>query len=76
MELIATISKIFENFNISTKIIAASIRHPQHVVKAALHGAHIATVPYKVLEQLVKHPLTDRGIEQFLADWDKAQKDM
>lgn len=73
MELVATISQIFNNFEIPTKIIAASIRHPLHVVDAALNGAHIATVPFKVLEQLVKHPLTDRGIEQFLSDWNKAQ---
>lgn len=74
LELVATISQIFNNFDIPTKIIAASIRHPLHVVEAALNGAHIATVPFKVLEQLVKHPLTDRGIEQFLADWHSVQK--
>jgi transaldolase len=69
MELIATIAEIFNKFQIPAKIIAASIRHPLHVTEAALHGAHIATIPYKVLSQLVKHPLTDSGIEQFLADW-------
>lgn len=69
MELIATISQIFNQFDIRSEIIAASIRHPLHVMDAALNGAHIATIPYKVLEQLVKHPLTDRGIEQFLSDW-------
>src|SRR5699024_9822736 len=74
MELVATISEIFTKFDIPTKIIAASIRHPLHVIDAAVNGAHIATVPFKVLGQLVKHPLTDRGIEQFLSDWNKAQQ--
>lgn len=69
MDLIETIANIFTKFNIDTEIIAASIRHPLHVTEAALHGAHIATIPYKVFGQLVKHPLTDKGIEQFLADW-------
>ncbi|WP_010099473.1 fructose-6-phosphate aldolase [Ornithinibacillus scapharcae] len=74
MQLIATISEIFDRHQIDTQIIAASIRHPLHVTDAALHGAHIATVPYNVLGQLVKHPLTDQGIEKFLADWNKANK--
>lgn len=74
MDLIATIAEIFDRHRIDTEIIAASIRHPMHVVDAALHGAHIATIPYKVLEQLVKHPLTDQGIEKFLADWNKANE--
>lgn len=69
MELISTISQIFNQFDIKSEIIAASIRHPLHVTEAALNGAHIATVPYKIFGQLVKHPLTDSGIEQFLADW-------
>ncbi|UFT98971.1 fructose-6-phosphate aldolase [Radiobacillus kanasensis] len=69
LELIATISEIFDRHGIETEIIAASIRHPLHVTDAALYGAHIATVPFKVLSQLVKHPLTDQGIEKFLADW-------
>lgn len=73
MDLIATISEIFTKFQIPAHIIAASIRHPLHVTEAALNGAHIATIPYKVLEQLVKHPLTDRGIEQFLTDWNKVK---
>lgn len=71
LELISTIAEIFSIHNIETKIIAASIRHPQHVTEAALRGAHIATVPYKVIMQLFKHPLTDIGIEKFLADWKK-----
>ncbi|HLR69829.1 MAG TPA: fructose-6-phosphate aldolase [Pseudogracilibacillus sp.] len=74
MDLIATISEIFTTFDIPAQIIAASIRHPLHVTEAALNGAHIATIPYKVLEQLVKHPLTDKGIEQFLSDWNKVNK--
>lgn len=74
MTLIATIAEIFKKFNIPSQIIAASIRHPLHVTDAALNGAHIATIPYKVLGQLVKHPLTDSGIEQFLTDWKNAQK--
>lgn len=74
MDLIATISEIFTLHQIDTEIIAASIRHPLHVTEAALHGAHIATVPYKVLKQLVHHPLTDKGIAQFNADWEATQK--
>lgn len=74
MELVATISDIFAIHGIESEIIAASIRHPLHVIDAALNGAHIATIPYKVLEQLVKHPLTDQGIEKFLADWNKANQ--
>src|SRR5699024_9704873 len=69
MQLIASIADIFDIHDIKSEIIAASIRHPLHVTDAALNGAHIATIPYKVLEQLVKHPLTDQGIERFLADW-------
>jgi transaldolase len=55
-----------------TEVIAASIRHPMHAVQAALLGSHIATIPYSVLKQMVKHPLTDAGIEKFMADWQKA----
>lgn len=71
MTLVKTIADIFDRHNIETEIIAASIRHPLHVTEAALSGAHIATVPYNVLEQLVKHPLTDQGIEKFLQDWNE-----
>lgn len=70
MELISEIVDIFNNYDIDTEIIAASIRHPIHVTKAARIGCHIATVPFKVLMQLVKHPLTDKGIDQFLKDWE------
>jgi len=73
IELISTIANIFDRHKIETKIIAASIRHPLHVIESALNGAHIATVPFNVLEKLVEHPLTDQGIEQFLADWKSVQ---
>ncbi|RWZ58958.1 fructose-6-phosphate aldolase [Halobacillus fulvus] len=69
VELIAQISEIFDRHAIDTEIIAASVRHPVHVTEAATYGAHIATVPFKVFEQIVKHPLTDQGIEKFLQDW-------
>ncbi len=69
--LVADISELFFVHNIDTEIIAASIRHPQHVFQSALVGAHIATVPYKVLLQMLNHPLTDSGLERFLADWEK-----
>ncbi|MBB5150003.1 fructose-6-phosphate aldolase [Ureibacillus thermosphaericus] len=71
VQLVAQIAEIFDIHQIETEIIAASIRHPQHVVEAALAGADIATVPFKVLKQLFHHPLTDKGIEAFLADWEK-----
>lgn len=69
MDLVGTIAQIFELHNIDTEIIAASIRHPQHVTDAALHGAHIGTMPIGVMKQMFKHPLTDKGIDAFLADW-------
>lgn len=72
-ELISTIAEMFAIHGIETEIIAASIRHPQHIQAAALAGAHISTTPYKVLQQLFKHPLTDKGIEGFLADWAKRE---
>ncbi|WP_071393266.1 fructose-6-phosphate aldolase [Bacillus tuaregi] len=68
-DLISTIAEIFAIHGLETEIIAASIRHPQHVTDAALRGAHIATIPFKVIKQLFNHPLTDKGIEAFLADW-------
>lgn len=70
MDLIADISQIYENYGYETEIIVASIRNPLHVVDTALYGADIATLPMKVLHQMAKHPLTDRGIEQFLKDWE------
>jgi len=69
MNIIKETVEIFKNYNIDTEIIAASIRHPMHVIEAAKLGCHIATIPYKVIMQLTKHPLTDKGIDQFLKDW-------
>ncbi len=69
MQLISQIRQIYDNYGMDTEILVASIRHPQHVVEAALMGAECATIPPKVLWQLVKHPLTDLGIEAFLEDW-------
>lgn len=74
MNLISEIVDIFNNYNIDTEIIAASIRHPMHVTHAARIGCHIATVPYKVIEQMAKHPLTDKGIDQFMKDWETVPK--
>ena len=74
MELINQIMTIYENYDFATEVIVASVRHPLHVVDAALLGAHIATIPFKVIEQLSKHPLTDIGIERFLKDWEKVPK--
>ena len=65
--------QIYNNYNIETEIIVASIRNPVHVLEAATIGADIATIPLKVIEQLVKHPLTDAGIESFLKDWEKVK---
>ncbi|MDQ0857037.1 fructose-6-phosphate aldolase [Bacillus sp. V2I10] len=74
MELISTIAQMFDIHGIESQIIAASIRHPMHVTDAALHGAHIATIPFNVINQLCKHPLTDQGIEKFLADWNNRKQ--
>lgn len=74
MRLIEDILTIFDNYGFNTEVIVASIRHPMHVLEAALMGAHIATVPPKVIRQLVNHPLTDIGIERFLKDWEKVKK--
>lgn len=74
MERIEQIRTIFDNYDFECEIITASVRHPIHVIEAALAGADIATVPYKVLEQCMKHPLTDIGIERFLKDWEKARR--
>ncbi|MBW1645812.1 MAG: fructose-6-phosphate aldolase [Deltaproteobacteria bacterium] len=69
MELVRQIAIIYDNYDYQTKIIVASIRHPQHVLTAAEIGAEVATIPFKVMMQLAKHPLTDIGIEKFMADW-------
>lgn len=70
MELIYDIMEIFDRYQLQTEVIAASVRHPVHVTAAAKAGAHIATVPYKVILQMVKHPLTEAGIKKFLEDWE------
>jgi len=74
MDLIAEIVQIFAQHGIGAEIIAASIRHPIHAKEAALLGADIATIPYKVIAQMINHPLTDAGIKKFLEDWDKVPK--
>jgi transaldolase len=74
MDLIRQVVQMFDNYGFGTEVIVASVRHPLHVVDAALAGAHIATIPYGVIDQLVKHPLTDIGIDKFLADWKKLEK--
>jgi len=74
MDLVSDIVTIFDNYGYQTEIIVASIRNPIHVVDAALAGADIATIPFKVIGQLIKHPLTDIGMEKFLADWKKRKK--
>ncbi|MGI6130656.1 MAG: fructose-6-phosphate aldolase [Bacillota bacterium] len=73
-DVVAETAAIFDMHDIDTQIIAASIRHPLHVTRAALAGADIATVPYAVLLQMVKHPLTDAGVARFIADWEKARR--
>lgn len=74
MELISQIVTIFDNYAFDTEVLAASIRNPLHVVDAALHGADICTIPFKILSQIVKHPLTDIGIERFASDWKKVPR--
>ncbi len=74
MSLINEIMTIFGNYGYTSEVIVASVRSPMHVVQSALLGAHIATIPYKVIAQLARHPLTDLGMEQFLADWEKRRK--
>lgn len=74
MDLISDIVTVYDNYGYQSEIIVASIRSPQHVLESALIGADIATIPLKVINQLAKHPLTDVGIEQFLADWEKRTK--
>ena len=71
MEVVRVTAKIFQLHQISAKIVAASVRHPRHVVESALAGAHIATIPYAVMKKMIGHPLTDVGVERFLADWRK-----
>jgi len=72
MQLIRDIVQIYGNYGFETEVLAASIRHPMHIVDAALAGSDVATIPFKVIQQLVKHPLTDKGIDSFLSDWKKS----
>jgi transaldolase len=75
MDLISRIIQIYDNYDFQTEVLVASIRHPMHVVDAAMMGAHVGTMPLKVLLALLQHPLTDRGLEGFLADWKKLPSD-
>ncbi len=72
MQLISDIVQIYDNYDFDTQVLAASIRHPMHIVDSALARADVATIPFKVIKQLVHHPLTDKGLESFLADWKKS----
>ncbi|ANS74348.1 fructose-6-phosphate aldolase [Paenibacillus yonginensis] len=74
VQLVAKIAELFRVHNLDTQIIAASVRHPDHVTRVALAGAHIATIPFSVIDQLTKHPLTEQGLAKFAADWSKAVK--
>jgi len=74
MDLVREIVTVFENYQLPTEVIVASIRHPRHVIEAALLGAHVATIPFAVLDKLFHHPLTDIGIDKFLKDWGRAVK--
>jgi transaldolase len=76
MDLVADIVQIFGNYEFDCEVLAASLRHPMHVVEAAKMGADIGTMPYSVFTALIKHPLTDVGLQRFLADWEKAKKDI
>jgi transaldolase len=74
MELIRQILTIYRNYDYKTLVLVASVRHPQHVVEAALAGGHICTMPFTIFQQMVKHPLTDSGLKKFLADWEAQNK--
>lgn len=74
MDLVRKIVAIYRNYVLPTEVLVASVHNPNHIVDAALCGAHVATVPYAVLQQLVKHPLTDAGLKKFLSDWEKVPK--
>jgi transaldolase len=76
MQLIAEIVNLYDQYGYETEVLAASIRHPMHVAQAAQLGADVVTMPLKVIEQLLRHPLTDLGLERFLADWDKLQESL
>ncbi|TVY02901.1 fructose-6-phosphate aldolase [Paenibacillus cremeus] len=73
VQLVSKVAEVFRIHNLEAQIIAASVRHPDHVTRVAMAGAHIATIPFSVIEQIAKHPLTDQGIEKFAADWKKSK---
>ena len=75
MQLIEQIVEIYSNYQFKTQVLVASVRHPIHVLQSARIGADVATIPYKVIEQLAQHPLTDKGLKAFLADWEKVPKE-
>jgi transaldolase len=75
MDVIRELVTIVDNFDLEAQVLTASVRHPRHVTEAAMLGSHIATLPFKVLQQMVHHPLTDQGIERFREDWDKARRE-
>jgi transaldolase len=75
MDLVQQIVQIYENYDFETEVLVASVRNPLHVVEAAMMGADIVTMPFKVIEQMAKHPLTDVGLKKFLEDWEKVKKD-
>ena len=74
MDLISQIVQIYSNYNYQTEVLVASIRHPLHLVEAALMGADVCTIPFAVINKLFNHPLTDIGIDKFLSDWEKLDK--
>ena len=74
MAMVATLVEMLQNYDYPAEVLVASVRHPNHFIEAARMGADVATCPFKVIEQLVKHPLTDKGLAAFLADWEKAKK--
>ncbi len=74
MQVIRELAEIIRFFELNSEVLTASVRHPRHVTEAALNGSHIATLPFKVFQQMVHHPLTDKGIVQFKSDWDKARQ--
>src|ERR1700693_2964865 len=73
MDVVRQIVQIYNNYGYKTQVLAASLRHPLHVVEAAMAGAHVATIPFKVLDLMIKHPLTDKGLDAFLKDWEKVK---
>jgi transaldolase len=76
MELISQIVSIFENYDFGTEVLVASVRHPLHIIQAAQMGAGVATMPFKVMEQMIHHPLSDIGLKKFLEDWEKIPKEL